>query len=425
MTAFQGFVDRFTGRGERTTSSRVWTKITLSVAILQAVLVIAFEAYIMSTINSFLRLGFANGTSTLPAGTLPFIFVYQALFILAQVFLIALVADAAWVKNTLQIISCAVFNTLCLAFSIVQIFQIAGLNSCVQSIISGKQVKGLIKSATGCPEYEKSSLVANQLSLNQRNLTSLLPFEIIVAVISLVFCVASWYIALRTYKNWGWQIYHRSTGADLNKRAILRRYHLFVMLMKYNVYFCAGMIVQFIIVLFFQSSDRQTAGKANAFTDKATLTWLIVVTAVALVYFVLGWLAVRRGNRILMVLFQIVILLNLGAVVGMVGLAFVVDDYASVFDVSRVFFTIFAGASAIINVALFVIGVYCIKGFSHPGYIALGMCGDTTVCVCASPFIMQFSVTPPPIHLSNRNQQQQMVEVPLTTQQRGGVLELS
>ncbi|KAI8802698.1 hypothetical protein BJ742DRAFT_858236 [Cladochytrium replicatum] len=420
----RGFMDSFTGRSERTSSSRSWTTITLTATVAQAILVIAMESYIMSRINVFLRAGFAN-SGDIGAATLPFIFVYQALFMLSQLFQIALVVDAAWVKNTLQIISVAVFNTLCFAFSIVQVFQIESLKYCVRQIINPKQVRpGLITATKGCPDYDSTSPVVGQLRFNQDIVTSLFPFEMVVCGISFIFFVASWYIALRTYRNWGWQIYSRTTGADLVKRSILRRYHLFVMLLKYNVYFCVGMIVQFVIVLYYQSvlpstfddgdttnDDRRSADELSALKDDNTRNALIVVSAVALVYFILGWLAVRRGNWFLMLVFQLVILCNLAAVLYMIYEAYFDEKIQSIMELFRFFFTLFAVVSALINVALFVIGLYCIKGFSHPGYRAL--------------------VTPPPIHLSRNHQQHQpeVAEVSSNqkygTQSRNPVLELS
>ncbi|KAI8800913.1 hypothetical protein BJ742DRAFT_839425 [Cladochytrium replicatum] len=405
----RAFLDRFTGRSERTSKSRTWTIITLTAAIFQAVVVLPIEAYIMSRLNVFLRAGFAN-SGDIGAATLPFIFVYQSLFMLAQLFQIALVADAAWVKNTLQIISVAVFNSLCFAFSIVQVFQIESLKYCVKQIVNPKQVRpGIVAATKGCPDYDSTSPVIDQLRSNLSIVSSLFPFEMVVCAISFVFFVASWYIALRTYRNWGWQIYSRTTGADLVKRSILRRYHLFVMLLKYNVYFCAGLIVQFVIMVYYNNvlpstfddgdttnDGGQNPDEANALNDGNTQIALIIVSAVALVYFILGWLAVRRGNWFLMLVFQLVILCNLGAVFFMIYKAYFDEKMQSIMELFRFFFTLFAVVSAIINVALFVIGLYCIKGFSHPGYRAL--------------------VTPPPIHISRNHQQHQpdMVEVSST-----------
>jgi hypothetical protein len=52
----------------------------------------------------------------------------------------------------------------------------------------------------------------------------------------ILFNILGAFVAYRLFAELGWSIY-KEQGADIKKRTILQRYHIFILLLKLNVYF--------------------------------------------------------------------------------------------------------------------------------------------------------------------------------------------
>ncbi|KAJ1551234.1 hypothetical protein HK096_002335 [Nowakowskiella sp. JEL0078] len=179
----------------------------------------------MLSVNTALKSAF---TANENQGTLSFVFVFFALFIFALVFVAGLVVDAAIHLNSIQIIATSVFNGLILCYSIVQIFTVYRLKSCIESYNSTSysstsstkcQIFSVTEAACNCPTIENwNSTIGAQFGKSKDNFNTILPFEIAVTATMFLFTLGGWYITHQTRAKWGWRVFESTTGADLVKR---------------------------------------------------------------------------------------------------------------------------------------------------------------------------------------------------------------
>ncbi|KAI8808167.1 hypothetical protein BJ742DRAFT_748034 [Cladochytrium replicatum] len=181
-------------------------QITLSAVLVEAVVVIVLEAIVMAVfLKNYDGFGGSQGENKgFPT--------YCGIFIVSQVFQIALSWDAVWHQNTIQIIGFVLFNFCVCAYSV---FQYANMNVLSENLANNPDRKSLT-----------STLIA---------------IPVIVGAFGLFYC----YLAFRLYLEFGWKVY-KKIGADPNMRNMYRMYQVFLMLLKLDVFFFLGFGVQFI-----------------------------------------------------------------------------------------------------------------------------------------------------------------------------------
>jgi hypothetical protein len=158
--------------------------------------------------------------------------VYFCLFILAQLSYLILVWNSVYARNTLQVLATTIFNLLLFGYTIVQHIQVLrlrrGLELCLGFAIPNSDA-----------EFAQLAFCTSFTSTFQEafdTLDNTLALRASVIGLMVVFNLLGAYVAYRLFAELGWSIY-KEQGADIKKRTILQRYHIFILLLKLNVYF--------------------------------------------------------------------------------------------------------------------------------------------------------------------------------------------
>lgn len=179
--------------------------------------------------------------------------VYFGLFFFAQFFQFVLCCDAARTQNTIQILVLAAFNFLLLLYACVQLSQNSSANAFFTKVA----------------EYYNLSF-----NISKDNI----PLEISIIVILIVFAVSFAFIAFKLYQEYGWNIYKR-IGADLQMRRRFTIYHVFVMVMKFDILLFISFSTQYICLVIYPE-----VGFATNFYVHLTVSVFICIVMSALAF---------------------------------------------------------------------------------------------------------------------------------------------
>ncbi|ORZ24505.1 hypothetical protein BCR42DRAFT_403086 [Absidia repens] len=215
------------------------------VAIFEAVIVIALQAAIFAQF----QLHQAETQRTTQGTGIP---VYLMIFILSQLFQVALAWDAVRAQNTIQVIAFLLFNLCCFIYSI---FQFSQMHKVVDQPTLGLLITRL--------------LIVN---------------AVVTGVCELVYL----YLGARLYQEFGWKIY-RAIGADPEIRNMYRWYQILLSLLKLDIFFFLAYSIQY-LVLVLQMNDYEFA-----------LT--IVALPVTCLFLLLIVYAIRHESKYMVILF--------------------------------------------------------------------------------------------------------------------------
>jgi hypothetical protein len=216
-----------------------------------------FEIAIITDTLVFLH----NSLGTVQMGSAPMKITYFVIFIFGLVFQVILQVEGSKTKNTIQIIAVSWFNTLAVLFMIFQIRVIQALRICATDyvdIVYGsrnlnfddldnpsrlllRQVDLQCSFNTFAPDANRNdpTAIAQYMRLHMSMFDRTLGFSIFMLIFLIIVTVAGFYFTYKTYMQYGWVIY-KLQGADISRKWIVNRYHLFMLFLKINSYFFIG-----------------------------------------------------------------------------------------------------------------------------------------------------------------------------------------
>ncbi|KAL6713815.1 hypothetical protein ACLMJK_008309 [Lecanora helva] len=192
----------------------LWTWAFVGVTCVQAVIVLAFEAYVFALFQTALRKG--NGDDT-NEHTIP---TFLTLYIFGFIYQLVLVYDALRLKNTIQVIGLCLFNNALLIYAAVQGTQI---NDAISRLKSGNHIDPTVWSAVK-------------------------PFLIAIPCVIALGTIAMSFVARKLYDEFAWTIY-KHISADLRMKRRYLTYQIYVALLKFDFFFFLGFTVQFIVIV--------------------------------------------------------------------------------------------------------------------------------------------------------------------------------
>ncbi|KAJ8331478.1 hypothetical protein BDV3_000731 [Batrachochytrium dendrobatidis] len=351
-------------------------------------------------------LGFTNTVFTATmSGFSPFIAVYQGLFIFALFFQLLGSLDAYLSRNSMQVIAVGAFQILTLIYSAAQIAQMHSFQQCIDTYrtigLSGMNQLNMFAAIwdleqDGCPFRTVNKVnstfyftigdstsasptnISTSINSNFSTITASLSLAYVVLVLMLIVTFVGVLVSRKTIDIFGWAIFY-SHGADIAKRELLTRYHLFNVLLKVNVYFSIGIVLQMLSALYFSQKVQITmasvpanvghvaalATKQTLIADQVNISRILfaiagsIVLIVASLYYLFGYYGVRRGSKLLMGCFFVVMVFNASAV----GFAFFEAIFNELYHVVKIWLATFAVIHFALNIATVVSASLCIRDF--------------------------------------------------------------
>ncbi|KAK3335336.1 hypothetical protein B0T19DRAFT_5359 [Cercophora scortea] len=205
--------------------STKWAKAFFGVVAVQALICVAFEAYVFGQFQT--SLGSYQGAAdnvdldsqyrTIPT--------FLALFIFGFLYVLLLTWDALRLKNTIQVIGLCIANLALLVYTALQIDQI---NSSIDKLQRANALK--------------------QDPANKDVWETIRPFLIAIPAIIGVVSLAMGYIAYQLYREFAWDIL-KQIGADYRMKKRFLQYQVYIALLKFDFFFFLGFTVQFLVIV--------------------------------------------------------------------------------------------------------------------------------------------------------------------------------
>ncbi|KAF9898976.1 hypothetical protein BX616_003401, partial [Lobosporangium transversale] len=286
--------------------------------------------------------------------------VYHVLFIVAQLFQLILLCDAMFNKNTIQIIAIVAFNCAMVAYAGVQIKQATDILVETPNDSLSNTILDIFK-ATPNPTIHHASL----------------PYEIAVICFMVIFASGFAIIAYKLYKEFGWSIY-KKIGADLAMRDMYKVYQIFIMIVKFDIFFQLGFSAQFlsVVVLQAESPESSTYNLSDEEMRRILIFHLIMSTGASIILPILAWWGLKRESKIAMYCF------NAG---GFATLVYNIIKLNQVFNSpdrftgANKFLTFFLIVNLILGMVTIYLAWVCMKNFNNGLNAHIGKVSGTNI----------------------------------------------
>ncbi|KAJ1344413.1 hypothetical protein BSLG_001070 [Batrachochytrium salamandrivorans] len=232
-------------------SSANWPKLTVGLSFIQAILMTVLQDILIISL-----LGFTNAVfTTTTSGFSPYIAVYQGLLIIALFFQLLGSLDAVVLVAQFDAGHCGwwipgsyhyVFLCSCILRQCVNDYRAIGMSdmnnltqaAAIWDLEQGgcpfrtiNKVNSTFYFTIGDPTTATPRDISIAMSKNMSTIHTSISISYAILVLMLLFTVIGAFISQKTIEIYGWSVFY-SHGADLAKREILRRYHLFIVLLK-------------------------------------------------------------------------------------------------------------------------------------------------------------------------------------------------
>ncbi|KAL8717191.1 MAG: hypothetical protein Q9225_005539 [Loekoesia sp. 1 TL-2023] len=191
-----------------------WTWAFVGVSIVQAAIVLAFEAYAFAKFQQSLR-GDTHNDS--PSHTIP---TFLALYIFGFIYQLILVYDTLRLKNTIQVIGLGLYNVGLLIYAAVQMDQI----------------------------HDAVTLLNKKNHIDSSVWHTVRPYLIAIPCIIALGTVLMAVVAWKLYDEFAWTIY-KHISADLRMKRRYLTFQIYIALLKFDFFFFLGFTIQFVVVV--------------------------------------------------------------------------------------------------------------------------------------------------------------------------------
>lgn len=368
----------------RLAGDSIWSRYSLALSGIQAVVIVALEAVIFrlhSIETSDIKRAFGPVNYTLNHSpqfnitgpnmeeieqTTSVLSVYHVLFIVAQIFQLILLCDAMFNKNTIQIIALVAFNAAMVAYAGVQV----------------KQASDILVKTEGTNTL--ANMILNIFAVNPSATPyhASKPYEIAVLALMVIFASAFAFIAYKLYKEFGWSIY-KKIGADLAMRDMYKIYQIFIMILKFDIFFQLGFSAQFLSVIILAYNSKTDPSQNLAPTPSDTVDFrnvliihLVLSVGACIVLPVLAWRGLKRECKYSMAAF---ISGGLGTLVyNIIKLNQVFENPAR-FAGANKFLTFFLILNLLLGVVTLYLAWQCTKNFNNGLNAHIGKVSGTNI----------------------------------------------
>ncbi|KAJ1921191.1 hypothetical protein H4219_000790 [Mycoemilia scoparia] len=245
----------------------IWARLFVLLAAIELVTIVSIEGYAIHKTNSIYQSVFGDQE---PWGAYPRdvsisqenFLVYEALFVVAQVFLFYLCWDAVAYKNVIQIIATVLFNGLLCIYALIQ--------------------------------FTTFYLIPTESAVIFKDDKDNKVLQISTIIIYFLCSIAFGIIGYEVYNNYGWRVYKKLDSANLKINRAYMAHQILITLLKLDVFFFISYSIQ-LATLVLKKSDAET------------YVQMAVVIPGSVIFLILVFYALHRENKWLM-LFVIVCL---------------------------------------------------------------------------------------------------------------------
>ncbi|OAA65985.1 hypothetical protein SPI_02772 [Niveomyces insectorum RCEF 264] len=199
-----------------------WAKAFFLTTAVQAIICLAFEAYVFAEFESNVSQTKDNSENSSFYRSIP---TFLTLFIFAFLYELVLVWDALRMKNTIQVIGICIANLAFLIYTAIQTDQI-------KLAIDSLSVIGAVNPAIG------------NITLWER----CRPFLVAIPCVIGLGTIFMGFIAYKLYQEFAWDIL-KQIGADLRMKRRYLHYQIYIALLKFDFFFFLGFTVQFLVIV--------------------------------------------------------------------------------------------------------------------------------------------------------------------------------
>ncbi|KAL2756566.1 hypothetical protein ACRALDRAFT_2101535 [Sodiomyces alcalophilus JCM 7366] len=199
--------------------SSKWPRFFFLITLLQALICMAFEAYVFGIFQTSLADEQKPETES-QRRTIP---TFLTLFIFAFLYELIVVWDALRMKNTIQIIGVCIANLAIMIYAAIQIEQI-------QIAVEEMEAAG--------------ALVRGRKDM----WNDMRPFLIAIPCIFSAGTIAMSFVAWKLYQVFAWDIL-KTIGADYRMKQRFLHYQVYIALLKFDFFFFLGFTVQFLVIV--------------------------------------------------------------------------------------------------------------------------------------------------------------------------------
>ncbi|KAI8612973.1 hypothetical protein BC830DRAFT_1170627 [Chytriomyces sp. MP71] len=313
-----------------------WAKAALLWSVAQLVVLLIAEGLVMKAhfaeYSDLLQINATNPTDLMVQGSSSSVLpnaqalsIYEGLLIAAEVFQTYLAFDAIMTSSKIQLLASVAFNLACFGYSIAQYIQAANLISI---------------SNVGDVNY--ANFLVRGFTIHRSG-----PYEIAVSVLSAIFLFGWAAFSYKLYNLFGWSVF-KELGADVEVRKRLTVYHIYMMLLKIDVFFFISFAIQYVLLAFPDDGSGQPS--------LAKVVTAVFCPIGVIVLLLIAYYAVTRESNVLMTL----LLIGLSG-----GIGYLVDrviDIWTVSDVTRyksckMSLTLFTTLTILVSLATFGVAV--------------------------------------------------------------------
>ena len=218
------------------------------------------------------------------------------------------------------------------------------------------------------PYLTAPETIAVLINRNMYMLDIVMKIAISIIVLLFLFNAIGACLSFKTFGEYGWSIYVIQ-GADIAKREIMRRYHLFLVLLKFNLYFTIGILVQVGASIYFYEKmnvfehDGNSDDIARNSLNGVNVTLWIgagFIVVIGVIYYFVGFYGIRNGNYTYIAIFFAMILANMGCIS---YLLYEAQNGSQKFGITKIWLSLFVVIQLLINLASFVSAVFCMMDF--------------------------------------------------------------
>jgi len=201
--------------------------------------------------------------------------VYQILFIVALTYQLYLTVDTLLKFSTIDLIALAVFNSVCLVYSVTQYLQADRNNNDILKLIQ---------------KYNET------YKIDIKKPETSYMYEYISIGIMIVYVIGWWYITFRLYKVFGWNVF-KQIGADISLKNRLKLFNILFTLLKVSFFFidCLFLVQYFALVKNPSEKDDNNQNKE--------LIGKVPLAAIAVIGTILGFVAVAKQSRLCLAIY--------------------------------------------------------------------------------------------------------------------------